>query len=103
MIRKFSLIGSSSGLGLATKELLYPQRHEIITTSRATFEATDPAADLLGDQKRREAAAERHSLKTIGQPEHVAELVSYRLSDAARSTTGQILCPDGGLSSVGLF
>lgn len=61
------------------------------------------AAGLLGDEKRREAAAERHPLKTIGQPEDVAELVSYLLSDAARFTTGQILRPDGGLSSVRLF
>ena len=61
------------------------------------------AASLLGDEKRREAAAERHPLKSIGQPTHVAELVAYLLSDAAKFTTGQILRPDGGLSSVRLF
>ena len=61
------------------------------------------AASLLNDEKRREAAAERHPLKSIGQPEHVAELVAYLLSDAAKFTTGQILRPDGGLSSVRLF
>jgi len=64
---------------------------------------TPLAAIFLGDDKRREAAAERHPLKNIGQPEHVAELVSYLLSDAARFTTGQIFRPDGGLSSVRLF
>ena len=64
---------------------------------------TSLAAPLLADDKRREAAAERHPLKQIGQPEHVAELVSYLLSDAAKFTTGQILRPDGGLSSVRLF
>jgi len=61
------------------------------------------AAPLLGDEKRREAAAERHPLKSIGQPEQVAELVAYLLSDASRFTTGQIMRPDGGLSSVRLF
>ena len=61
------------------------------------------AASLLGDEKRREAAAERHPLKSIGQPTHVAEIVAYLLSDAAKFTTGQILRPDGGLSSVRLF
>ena len=61
------------------------------------------AASLLGDEKRREAAAERHPLKSIGQPEHVAEIVAYLLSDSAKFTTGQILRPDGGLSSVRLF
>jgi len=58
------------------------------------------AATLLADEKRRSAAEDRHPLKSIGQPEHVAELVAYLLSDAAKFTTGQILRPDGGLSSV---
>lgn len=61
------------------------------------------ASQLLSDDKRRIAAAERHPLKTIGSPEHVAEQVAYLLSDAAQFTTGQILRPDGGLSSVRLF
>ncbi|MGC6425487.1 MAG: SDR family NAD(P)-dependent oxidoreductase [Akkermansiaceae bacterium] len=61
------------------------------------------AAPLLTDEKRREAAAERHPLKQIGTPEQVAEQVAYLLSDASRFTTGQILRPDGGLSSVRLF
>ena len=61
------------------------------------------AEPLLADEKRREAAAERHPLKSIGQPEHVAELINYLLSDASRFTTGQIFRPDGGLSSVRLF
>ena len=61
------------------------------------------AAPLLGDDKRREAAAGRHPLKSIGQPEHVAELVAYLLSDASKFTTGQIMRPDGGLSSIRLF
>ncbi len=61
------------------------------------------AATLLGDEKRREAAAERHPLKNIGQPADVAEIVAYLLSDAFKFTTGQILRPDGGLSSVRLF
>ncbi len=61
------------------------------------------AATLLGDEKRREAAAERHPLKNIGQPADVAEIVAYLLSDASKFTTGQILRPDGGLSSVRLF
>lgn len=64
---------------------------------------TPLAAGILADDKRREAAAERHPLKMIGQAEHSAELVNYLLSDASRFTTGQILRPDGGLSSLRLF
>ena len=61
------------------------------------------ASHLLSDDKRREAAAERHPLKQIGHPEQVAEQVAYLLSDASAFTTGQILRSDGGLSSVRLF
>lgn len=61
------------------------------------------AAPLLADEKRRNAAAERHPLKQIGNPAHLAEQVAYLLSNASQFTTGQILRPDGGLSSVRLF
>lgn len=61
------------------------------------------AAPFLSDEKRREAAEDRHPLKSVGQPEQVAELVAYLLSDAAKFTTGQIMRPDGGLSSVRIF
>jgi len=61
------------------------------------------ASTLLGDEKRREAAATRHPSKSIGRPEDVAALVNFLLSDSARFTTGQILRPDGGMSSLRLF
>lgn len=220
MIKKILIIGGSSGIGSASKSLLQQQGNEVISTSRATFEATDPkstfevpdildglvycpgtinlkpfhklteedilhdlqvnllgairvlqkalpslkkspsasvvlfstvavksgmpfhssiasskgavegltrslaaewapkirvnaiapsltdtrlAAPLLTDDTRRELAAKRHPLKDIGQPEQVAELVAYILSGASKFTTGQIMRPDGGLSSVRLF
>lgn len=64
---------------------------------------TKLAASLLADEKRRSAAAERHPLKQIGEPKDVAELVYYLLSDASKFTTGQVLRPDGGMSSIRLF
>lgn len=64
---------------------------------------TKLASSLLADEKRRDTAAERHPLKSIGQPEDVASLVSFLLSDESKFITGQILRPDGGLSSVRLF
>jgi len=61
------------------------------------------ASSLLSDEKRRETAAARHPLKSIGQPTDVAELVSFLLSESSRFMTGQILRPDGGLSGLRLF
>jgi NAD(P)-dependent dehydrogenase (short-subunit alcohol dehydrogenase family) len=61
------------------------------------------ASSLLSDEKRREAAAARHPLKSIGQPTDVAELVNFLLSESSRFMTGQILRPDGGLSGLRLF
>lgn len=61
------------------------------------------ASSLLSDEKRRETAAARHPLKSIGKPTDVAELVSFLLSESSRFMTGQILRPDGGLSGLRLF
>jgi len=64
---------------------------------------TKLASALLADDKRRDAAAERHPLKAIGDPTDVASLATFLLSPSSKFLTGQILRPDGGLSSLKLF
>ena len=64
---------------------------------------TPLAAMLLGNEAKKEAAAKRHPLQTVGDPAHVAQLASFLLSDASSFLTGQLLRPDGGLSSVRMF
>lgn len=64
---------------------------------------TPLASMLLGNDAKREAAAKRHPLQTVGEPAHVASLASFLLSEASSFITGQILRPDGGLSSVRTF
>jgi NAD(P)-dependent dehydrogenase (short-subunit alcohol dehydrogenase family) len=64
---------------------------------------TPLAAPLLNSDAKREAAAKRHPLQRVGSAEEVAELVSFLLSDASKSMSGQIFRPDGGLSSIRLF
>ena len=64
---------------------------------------TTMAQGLLQDDTRRSAAAKRHPLQSIGNAQHSAALVDFLLSDASTFMTGQILRPDGGLSSVKLF
>jgi 3-oxoacyl-[acyl-carrier protein] reductase len=64
---------------------------------------TPLAATLLNSDGKREASAKRHPLQQIGNPDDLAALVAFLLSDAARFITGQILRPDGGLSSIRTF
>lgn len=64
---------------------------------------TPLASMLLGNDVKREAAAKRHPLQAVGDPAHTAELAAFLLSEASSFLTGQILRPDGGLSSVRTF
>jgi NAD(P)-dependent dehydrogenase (short-subunit alcohol dehydrogenase family) len=64
---------------------------------------TPLAGNLLNSDVKKEASAKRHPLQQVGDPEDVAQLVAFLLSDASRFFTGQILRPDGGLSSVRTF
>jgi NAD(P)-dependent dehydrogenase (short-subunit alcohol dehydrogenase family) len=64
---------------------------------------TPLASPLLNSDAKKEAAAKRHPLQRTGEAEEIAALVGFLLSDAAKSFSGQILRPDGGLSSVRIF
>jgi NAD(P)-dependent dehydrogenase (short-subunit alcohol dehydrogenase family) len=64
---------------------------------------TPLASPFVGTDAKREAAEKRHPLQTIGNPEHIAQLAAFLLSDSASFITGQILHPDGGLSSIRTF
>ncbi|MEM9479700.1 MAG: SDR family oxidoreductase [Verrucomicrobiota bacterium] len=61
---------------------------------------TPLAATLLGSEDKREVSEARHPLKRIGTAQEVAALAELLLSDNAASVTGQMLRPDGGLSSL---
>ncbi len=64
---------------------------------------TPLAGNLLNSDAKREGSAKRHPLQKVGDPEDIARLVSFLLSPESRFMTGQILRPDGGLSSVRTF
>lgn len=49
---------------------------------------------------RRLAAAGRHPLQRIGDPEEVARLAVFLLEDPDSWTTGQVFHMDGGLSAL---
>jgi 3-oxoacyl-[acyl-carrier protein] reductase len=89
------------GLALALAAELAPKiRVNVIAPSLTD---TPLAASFLNTDAKREAATKRHPLQQVGDPERIAEITAFLLSDAAAFMSGQILRPDGGLSSIRTF
>ncbi len=61
---------------------------------------TPLASRLLSSEEKKEASAKRHPLKRVGNPEEVADLSCFLLSNASSWITGQIIKIDGGISSL---
>lgn len=61
------------------------------------------AESLLDTSQKKDAAAKRHPLNSVGTPEQIAGTAALLLSETAAFTTGQILQVDGGMSSMRLF
>lgn len=62
--------------------------------------ATPLAARLLSSPEKQAASNKRHPLKRYGQPEEVAALAHFLLSEKSSWITGQIIGIDGGLSTL---
>jgi NAD(P)-dependent dehydrogenase (short-subunit alcohol dehydrogenase family) len=61
---------------------------------------TQLASALLSSDEKREAAAKRHPLNKIGNPDEMAQLAKFLLSEDSGFITGQIMGADGGLGSL---
>lgn len=93
--------GAVEGMALALAAELAPKiRVNVIAPSLTD---TPLAGTLLGTDVKRQASAKRHPLQQVGDAEDVAKLVIFLLSDASKFMTGQVLRPDGGLSSIRTF
>lgn len=93
--------GAVEGLALSLAAELAPKiRVNVIAPSLTD---TPLAGNLLNSDAKKEASAKRHPLQHIGDPADIAELAAYLLSDSSKFLTGQILRPDGGLSSIRTF
>lgn len=64
---------------------------------------TPLAENLLSNEAKRSASAERHPLKRIGSPRDIAQLAVYLLSDSGSWITGQIMHVDGGMGALRVF
>lgn len=61
---------------------------------------TPLAEKLLSTEEKRQASADRHPLKRVGQPAEIAQLACWLISPAAAFITGQVIGMDGGLSRI---
>ncbi|WP_291118514.1 SDR family NAD(P)-dependent oxidoreductase [Flavobacterium sp. UBA6135] len=60
-----------------------------------------PLADkFLNNEVKKEKSSERHPLKRFGQPEDLAQMAQFLLSDKSTWITGQIFHVDGGMSTL---
>jgi NAD(P)-dependent dehydrogenase (short-subunit alcohol dehydrogenase family) len=63
-----------------------------------------PMADfLLNSEAKRQASAERHPLKRVGDSGEVADAAKFFLGEESGFVTGQVLQIDGGMSSLKLL
>ena len=61
---------------------------------------TPLAEKLLNSEAKVEANANRHPLKTIGNPKDIANAALFLLTEESKWMTGQILTIDGGISTL---
>lgn len=61
---------------------------------------TPQAEKLLETEEKRERSAQRHPLGRFGNPDDIAQAITFLLSDASSWITGQVLSVDGGLSVI---
>lgn len=97
-----SLVASSKGAieGL-TKALAAEFAPKIrVNCIAPSITDTPLAATLLNTAEKKEANAQRHPLKKIGNPEDLANLAAFLLSEKSSWITGQVLHADGGMSSL---
>ena len=65
-----------------------------------TVTDTPLAEHLLRNEKSQESTKERHPLKRYLQPNEIASMATYLVSDQAKGMTGQIIGIDAGIGSV---
>ena len=97
-----SIATSKAAIEGLTKSLAAELAAQKIRVNAIAPSLTDTplASQLLYSEERREASAKRHPLQKIGQPEEIAKMVVFLLSESGSWITGQTIGIDGGIGSL---
>lgn len=79
-MKNYLIIGASSVIGKKLADML--------------------AESLLNSEAKREANAQRHPLKRVGNVNDIAEMAGFLISDKSGWITGQVFHADGGISTL---
>lgn len=90
--------GAIEGLVKSLSAELAPQIR--INAIAPSLTLTSLSEKLLSSDEKKEAANKRHPLQRYGQPEDVAHMAQFLLSEKASWITGQVIHVDGGMSAV---
>jgi NAD(P)-dependent dehydrogenase (short-subunit alcohol dehydrogenase family) len=90
--------GAVSGLTLALAAELAPRVR--VNAIAPSLTETSMTSAMLSNEKMVEAIANMHALPRLGQPEDMAQLAAFLISDKSAWITGQIFGVDGGRSTL---
>lgn len=71
-----------------------------VNTIAPSLTNTPLAAKMLDKPEKKDANAQRHPLKRVGEAEDIAHAAAFLLSDNSSWVTGQVLHVDGGMSTL---
>ena len=73
-----------------------------VNTIAPSITNTPLSEKFLNSEAKMERSAERHPLKKVGQPQDIAQMAQFLLSDDSSWITGQIFHVDGGMSTLNI-
>lgn len=71
-----------------------------VNTIAPSLTDTPLAGKMLDKPEKKEANAQRHPMKRVGEATDIAQTAAFLLSDKASWITGQVIHVDGGMSSI---